>query len=48
MAGIKLPIIASAELGDFLKVEQRMQKMAGNVKKTSSSFSSLGKAITGP
>lgn len=47
MAGIKLPIIASAELGDFLKVEQRMQKMADKVKGTSSSFSNLGKAITG-
>lgn len=47
MAGIKMPIIASAELGDFLKVEQRMQKMAAQVKRTSGSFSGLGRAITG-
>lgn len=45
MAGINMPIIASAELGDFLKVEKRMQQMAGQVKKTSSSFKGLGSTI---
>lgn len=47
MAGIKVPIIASAELGDFLKVEQRMQKMAGQAKKTQSVFAGFGRALTG-
>lgn len=45
MSGIVVPITASADLGDFKRVERQMQSMARQATKTSSGFDAFAKSL---
>jgi len=45
MSGIVVPITASADLGDFKRVERQMQSMAKQAHKTSSGFDMFAKTL---